>query len=98
MTFHNVIIPIKSVINKYKNLYYVNLHYWFFLSYNFKFQPYVCNRCHELLMMSMTLSDIAVLNIKDSNYWCIISLISKNEAINLMQNADLAKKEEHYKP
>ena len=46
----------------------------------------------------MTLSDIAVLNIKGSNYRCIISLISKNEAINLMQNADLAKKEEHYKP
>ena len=49
-------------------------------------------------MMSMTLSDIAVLNIKGSIYRCIISLISKNEAINLMQNADLAKKEEHYKP
>ena len=43
-------------------------------------------------MMSINLSNIAILNIKGSNYYCIISLISKNEAINLMQNADLTEK------
>ena len=43
-------------------------------------------------MMSMNLSDIAVLNIRDFDYRCIISLISKNEAIKLMQNADLTEK------
>ena len=26
---------------------------WCFLNKGFKFQPYVCNRCHDLLMMSM---------------------------------------------
>ena len=67
-------------------------HYWYFLNYSFKFQPNVCNRCHDLLMMSMNLSDIAILNIKGSDYCCIISLISKNEAIILMQNADLIEK------
>ena len=34
----------------------------------------------------------AILNIKGSDYCCIISLICKNEAINLMQNADLTEK------
>ena len=48
-------------------------------------------------MMSMSLSYIAILNIKGSDYRCIISLISRNEAINLMQNTDLTKKGEHYK-
>ena len=43
-------------------------------------------------MMSMNLNDIAILNIKCSDYRCIISLISKNEAINLMQNADFTEK------
>ena len=43
-------------------------------------------------MMSVNFSNIAILNIKGSDYRCIISLISKNEAINLMQNADLTKK------
>ena len=53
-------------------------HYWHFLNYSFKFQPNVCNRYHDLLMMSMNLSDIAILNIQDSDYCCIISLMSKN--------------------
>ena len=67
-------------------------YYWYFLNYSFKFQPNVYNRCHDLLMMSLNVSDIANLNIKGSVYCCIISLISKNEAINLMQNADLTEK------
>ena len=37
----------------------------------------------------MNLSDIAILNVKGFDYSCIITLISKNEAINLLQNAFL---------
>ena len=59
-------------------------HYWYFLNFSFKFQPNACNRCHDLLMMSINLSDVAILNIKGSDYCCIISLISKSEAINLL--------------
>ena len=44
------------------------------------------------MMMSMKFSDIAISNIKGSDYCCIISGISKNDAINLMQNTDLTKK------
>ena len=40
----------------------------------------------------MNLSDIAILNIKGSNYCCIISGISKSEVIDLMQNIDLNEK------
>ena len=60
-----------------------------FLSYSFIFQPNVCNRNHDLSMMSINLSVIAILNTKGSDYRCIISLIAKNEAIKLLQNADL---------
>ena len=45
-----------------------------------------------LLMMSVNFRDIAIVNIKGSDYFCIISLISKNDAVNLMQNADLTEK------
>ena len=34
--------------------------YWYFLNFSFKFQPNVCNRYHDLLIMSMNLSDIAI--------------------------------------
>ena len=51
-------------------------HYWHFLNKGFKFQPNVCNRCHDLLM-SMNLSDIAILNITGSDYQCIICKFRK---------------------
>ena len=43
-------------------------------------------------MMSINLSDIAILNMKVSDYRYIIYIISENEAINVMQNADLTVK------
>ena len=43
-------------------------------------------------MISIDLSDFAILNIKYSDYRCSISLISKNETIKLLQNADLTEK------
>ena len=67
-------------------------HYWYFLDKGFKFQTNVCDGCHDLLMMSMSLSDIAILNIKSDDCRCIISRISKIEAINLMRNIDLTEK------
>ena len=63
-----------------------------FLNFKLKFQPNFTNRCHDLLMMSVNLSDIAILNIEDSDYYCIISLINKSEAIDVLQNADFTEK------
>ena len=48
-------------------------------------------------MMSTNLSDNAILNIKNTDYRCIISSTSKSEAINLLQNINLTDKMEHYK-
>ena len=74
--------------SKESNIY----HYWYFLNKVFKFQPNSCNRFHDLLIVSMNLSDIAILNNKSADYCCIINRISKNEAINLMHNANLTEK------
>ena len=43
-------------------------------------------------MMFMNLKNIAILNIKVADYRCIISEIRKNEAISVIQNADLNEK------
>ena len=40
----------------------------------------------------MNVSDIAISNIKNGDFCRIITEISKNEAINLMKNADLTEK------
>ena len=34
--------------------------YWYFLNYNFKFKKNASNSCHDLLMISVNLSDIAI--------------------------------------
>ena len=39
-------------------------------------------------MMSMNLSNIGILDIKGSDYHCIINEISKGEAIKLLQRYD----------
>ena len=67
-------------------------HYWYFLDFSFKFQLNVCNRCHGLLILSVNLSNIAILNVKGSDFCCMISLISENKAINLTENVGLTEK------
>ena len=44
------------------------------------------------MSVSMDLSNIAILNIHGANYCCIISRISKSEAINLLKKVDLTEK------
>ena len=67
-------------------------HYWYFLDKAFKFQQDVRNGCHDILMISMKLSNIAIVNTPAAACCHIISGISKNEAINFIQSLDLTKK------
>ena len=41
--------------------------YWYFLNKRIKFQPNACNGCHDLLIMSLNLSDIVISNINSSD-------------------------------
>ena len=40
----------------------------------------------------MRLSDIAILNINNADYRCIITGVSKSKAVKLLQNIDLTEK------
>ena len=56
----------------------------------FKIIPNVWgNSCHNVLITSMNVNNIAILNNCGVNYCCIINEISKVEVINLLQNATL---------
>ena len=39
-------------------------HYCYFAYKGFQFQSYECSKCNDLVMISINLSDIAILNIK----------------------------------
>ena len=61
----------------------------FFFNHGFRFQDYVSNGCHYLTMLSVlsvNISDIAIITVKNVDYRCIIHNINKSEAINLLKN------------
>ena len=66
-------------------------HYWY-LNVEFKFGPHVCNKCHDLLMTAYELKNIAILNIKGVGFRCILSSISRDEAVNNLNNSVLEDK------
>ena len=67
-------------------------HYWYFLDKVLKFQQYICNGCHNVLMISINFNDFAVLNTDGADYCYIINRTSESDALNLLKNADLTKK------
>ena len=67
-------------------------HHWYFLDKGFKFQLDVCNGCHDVLMISINLIDIAILNIESADYQCIINGMRKSKTVNLTEKTDLIEK------
>ena len=61
--------------------------FWFFVNKNFNYEDYACNGCHNLLMMAFSLDNIAVLNVGNVFYRCILMGISKNEGLKRLNNA-----------
>ena len=55
-------------------------HYWYFKDSGYKFQPYLCNGCHDVSM-------IAILNAKGVDYRCTLWSISRDEAVNRLNNS-----------
>ena len=84
---HYVVILIKSVFNKNHNHYYYQAFVEKLLDQRFKFQLSVCNVCHNVLKTSVEFSSIAILDIHDVDYCCVINGISKDEAIKILKNA-----------
>ena len=64
-------------------------HYWYFKDVGFKFEPHVCNKCHDVLMTAYGLKNIAILNAKGVDFRCILWGISMDEAVNRLNNSVL---------
>ena len=63
-------------------------HYWFF-NHGFKFQDSVCNGCHDLTILCINISNIAIITVKNVDYCCTFHNISKSQGINLSKNSVL---------
>ena len=66
--------------------------YWYFKDIGFKYEPHLCNGCHGLIQKAVRFNNIAIVHVKGSAYrihfWCI----SKDNAINIMNNSSLIDK------
>ena len=67
-------------------------HYRYFKDVGFKYQPYVCNKCHDLSMAVQDLKDFMILNIKGVDYTCYVFNMSRSDAIKLLKNFKLDNK------
>ena len=55
-----------------------------FLDKGIMFHPNVCNGCHDVLMISIYLNNIAALNIPGADDRCIINGISKRNGVTVL--------------
>ena len=71
-------------------------HYRFFLMINFRFQPKVCNGCHNMTpQKSMNFNNVTIVTICKINYRILFWLMTKSKAVGRMKNADLSEKRGH---
>lgn len=61
-------------------------YYWYFEGTGDKYEPYVCNRCHDLLIVVYDLNNFLILNIKGTDYGCFVFDMTNNDAIKLLSN------------
>ena len=62
-------------------------HYWCFKDIGSKFEEHVYNKCHDVLTMTNSLKDIAILSAKGATFRGILIGISKNEALKRLNNS-----------
>ena len=67
-------------------------HYWYFKNVRFKFELHVCNKCHDVLVTAYELKNISILNVKGVDFRCILWGISRDEAVNKLDNSVLEDK------
>ena len=67
-------------------------HYWYFKDIGFKYQPYVCNECHDFSMIVQKLDDVVILRVKSVDYRYFVANMSKKDTVSLLNNSLLDNK------
>ena len=64
-------------------------HYWYFLNKNFRYGPYLCACCYNIVQKSISFKNIAMVHVKKSVYRIYFQDVNKREAKKLMANSIL---------
>ena len=64
----------------------------FFTFGGFKYEPSLCNSCHDLMKKAMSFTNITIVYVKESAYRIHFWYMSKDDAINIINNYNLVDK------
>ena len=67
-------------------------HYGYFKDIGFKYEPYLCNGCHDLMQKAMSFNNMAIVYVKESASRINFLYMSKDDAINIMTGSNLVDK------
>ena len=63
-------------------------HYWYFLDKNFKYDPYLCNGCHDLMQKAINFNNVAIFSVTESDHRIHFWYMSKNDVMNIVKNSN----------
>ena len=66
--------------------------YWYFRNIGFKYEPYLCHGCHDLMQKGMSFNIVAIVHVKGSAYRIHLWYMRKDDAINIMNGSNLVDK------
>ena len=75
-----------------KNVIFVTIGIGVGKDIGFRYEPYLCNGCHNLMQKAMSFNDVAIVYVKGSAYRIHFWYMSKDDAISIMNNSNLVDK------
>ena len=85
MIFQKELILIKQIYQKKCDI----CHYWYFQNIFFKYEPYLCNGCQDLMQKTMIFNNVAIVYVKRNAYRIHFWYMGKDDAINIMNGSNL---------
>ena len=66
--------------------------YWYFKDIGFRYEPSLCNGCHDLMPKAMSFNDVAIVYVKRNAYRIYFWYMSNDDAISITNNSNLVNK------
>ena len=67
-------------------------HHCYFKNIGFKYEPYLCNGCYDLMQKAVNFNDVAIASIRGNDPRIHFWYIRKDNTISIMNNSSLNKK------
>ena len=66
--------------------------YWYFKDIGFKYEPYLCNGCHDLMPKAMSFNNVAIVYVKGNAYRINFWYMSIDDPVNIMNGSNTVDK------